>query len=670
MEVGSIEYIATINTARYKSGARDIEKANREMEGSTNRADKSTNKLNDSLSKMAKAGMVAVAAGATAAGAAIAGMAVASVKSFAKLEQSVGGSEIVFNGFSKTVQDMAKNSATVMGTSMNQYLETANKMGSLFQGAGFTVRDSLEMSNKTMQRATDVATAMGISTESALESIAGAAKGNFTMMDNLGVAMNDTTLEAYRLEKGLSKAVSKMTTTEKVGLAMEMFLDRTAKLAGNYARENDTLSGSFTTLRATWDNFLSGVDGSGEELGRSLAGVVKVLGRELPGVLQRLRSGAFAFYGELRRTSPEFKQFSDVVESAVKVAVKVGEAIYKVGKFLYDMRVPLIAITAAWAAYRVVIIASNAVMAIQSALMYTAGTRMLAYNGSIIAVRGAVTAATVAQAAWNAVLLLNPIGLVAAAVVGLTAALYLLSSGTGRLTAEEKYLNDTRTKSIEISNRVRDAENALKDSRNEAARADIALERAERNLAEAVKNYGEKSLEAREAQLDLDEAKARAEKSNDNLKRNTQELTEAQRQQRDMVQDIINKLDSLNGKSIQYTMNGTNMVASKQSDGNTYLMPEFANGGYTGAGGKHEPRGIVHGGEYVFRKNQVDQSTGRPKLSALADMMGEASSGGGIVNNIQNVTISSEVDGERWLRRLSGNQEIVSNGLVPAQSYM
>ena len=44
--------------------------------------------------------------------------------------------------------------------------------------------------------------------------------------------------------------------------------------------------------------------------------------------------------------------------------------------------------------------------------------------------------------------------------------------------------------------------------------------------------------------------------------------------------------------------------------------------------------------------------------------------GGGITNNIQNVTISSEVDGERWLRRLSGNQEIVSNGLVPTQSYM
>ena len=45
-------------------------------------------------------------------------------------------------------------------------------------------------------------------------------------------------------------------------------------------------------------------------------------------------------------------------------------------------------------------------------------------------------------------------------------------------------------------------------------------------------------------------------------------------------------------------------------------------------------------------------------------------SNGGISNNINTVNIASEVDGERWLRRLNGNQEIVSNGLVPTQSYM
>lgn len=80
-------------------------------------------------------------------------------------------------------------------------------------------------------------------------------------MDNLGVAMNDTTLEAYRLDKGIGKAVSAMTTAEKVGLAMDMFMENTAYAAGNYAKENETAAGSLQTLKAAWSNFLGGVDG-------------------------------------------------------------------------------------------------------------------------------------------------------------------------------------------------------------------------------------------------------------------------------------------------------------------------------------------------------------------------------------------------------------------------
>lgn len=56
-------------------------------------------------------------------------------------------------------------------------------------------------------------------------------------------------------------------------------------------------------------------------------------------------------------------------------------------------------------------------------------------------------------------------------------------------------------------------------------------------------------------------------------------------------------------------------------------------------------------------------------LSKL-DAMLSNDRGGKTEYNIGEINISSEVDGERWLRRLSGNQEIVSSGLVPQQSYM
>lgn len=43
----------------------------------------------------------------------------------------------------------------------------------------------------------------------------------------------------------------------------------------------------------------------------------------------------------------------------------------------------------------------------------------------------------------------------------------------------------------------------------------------------------------------------------------------------------------------------------------------YAQGGYTGAGGKYEPAGIVHKGEYVIPKHMVNQSTGLPYADAL-----------------------------------------------------
>jgi len=55
-------------------------------------------------------------------------------------------------------------------------------------------------------------------------------------------------------------------------------------------------------------------------------------------------------------------------------------------------------------------------------------------------------------------------------------------------------------------------------------------------------------------------------------------------------------------------------------------------------------------------------------LSKLDNMInGE---GGKREYNIGTINIASEVDGERWLRKLTGNQEITSAGLVPTQSYM
>lgn len=194
-----------------------------------------------------------------------------------ELQQNLGGTEAVFGQFSKTIQDQAVSAYKNMGMSASDYMATANKMGSLFQGSGIEQQKSLDMTSKAMQRAADVASVMGIDMSMAMESIAGAAKGNFTMMDNLGVAMNATTLQAYALEKGVNFKWNTASNAEKAELAMQMFMERTSQYAGNFARESEqTWTGSIGAMKASYQNLMANIM-LGNELDTSLQALAQTV---------------------------------------------------------------------------------------------------------------------------------------------------------------------------------------------------------------------------------------------------------------------------------------------------------------------------------------------------------------------------------------------------------
>lgn len=205
------------------------------------------------------------------------------------LEQNLGGTAAVFGDFAASIQKNAVDAYKNMGLSASDYMATANKMGSLFQGSGLEQQRAMDLTAAAMQRAADVASVMGLDMQAAMESIAGAAKGNFTMMDNLGVAMNATTLQAYALEKGINFEWNTASNAEKAELAMQMFFERTGQYAGNFARESEeTLSGSMGAVKASLQNTLGNL-ALGADIGPSLTAlkdtaVTFISGNFLPAV--------------------------------------------------------------------------------------------------------------------------------------------------------------------------------------------------------------------------------------------------------------------------------------------------------------------------------------------------------------------------------------------------
>ena len=255
----------------------------KEIEGSLGEAEGVVEQAGRTSGKGWAGGLaVGIAAGAVLVTAAVTALGVKVVSSFGELEQNLGGSEAVFGEHAASVQKLGTEAYKTLGVSQSDYLSTANKMGALFQGSGIDQVRSLELTTGAMQRAADMASVMGIDMDVAMESVAGAAKGNFTMMDNLGVAMNATSVESYAASKGMKDwSFATATSAEKAEMAMSMFMDSTSQYAGNFAKEaTETVSGSFGMLSASWEELIAGLgnkDADMTQLTANLANAIKAV---------------------------------------------------------------------------------------------------------------------------------------------------------------------------------------------------------------------------------------------------------------------------------------------------------------------------------------------------------------------------------------------------------
>lgn len=256
------------------------------------------------LGTIAKVGGAAIATGIAAGVAGIAALTGKALMAGAELEQQLGGAEVVFGEYATNIKDAAKDAYFTAGLSQNEFLQGANKMGSLFQGAGFSVKDSMEMSTGAMQRASDVASIMGIDTTTALEAVTGMAKGNFTMMDNLGVAMNDTAIAAFAVSKGINKSTQEMSAQEKIGLAQQLFMEKTAKFAGNYSKENQSLAGSINSTKKAFDNLMSG-EGEVDGFIELLVNTIELAVPKIVALLPKIVDGIGQTLGALVNTIPK-----------------------------------------------------------------------------------------------------------------------------------------------------------------------------------------------------------------------------------------------------------------------------------------------------------------------------------------------------------------------------
>ena len=241
-----------------------------------------------------------------------------------------------------------------------------------------------------------------------MESIAGAAKGNFTMMDNLGVAMNATTLQAYALEKGVNFKWSTATNAQKAELAMKMFFDRTQQYAGNFAKEADsTLAGSFGRMKTNIQDVLANM-ALGKSIDKPLqnlqASVVAYTKNIVPAVVNVLNQLPKLIKGIVGQIKPIIQEAISQIDSPFGPILKGGLAVINM---LWSMRVPIAAIGAAALGWRLLM---DSIFAVTKAMQFF-GVVSGFIKGIMIAHKAAIMGTTIALHSEGAAAIAASIGM-------------------------------------------------------------------------------------------------------------------------------------------------------------------------------------------------------------------------------------------------------------------
>lgn len=288
-----------------KSVISSVKNMNESMKDATNSASKMSSVMKDIGSSAIKVGKGLAVAGAAAA-TAVTALVSKSVGAFADYEQLTGGVETLFGAGGRSVEEYAqsvgKSVSDIQGkydslmSAQNAVLENANKAymtagmsaneymdtvtgfsASLISSLGGDTNKAADYANSALVDMSDNANKMGTDMESIKNAYQGFAKQNYTMLDNLKLGYGGTQEEMKRLLSDAEKLtgqrydISSFADITQAIHAIQTQMD----ITGTTAKEaSTTISGSWGSLKAAFENTLVGLTTGGEMFDQSLDALV------------------------------------------------------------------------------------------------------------------------------------------------------------------------------------------------------------------------------------------------------------------------------------------------------------------------------------------------------------------------------------------------------------
>lgn len=248
--------------------------------------------------------------------------ALAQVASFEQLE---GGVDKLFASSADIVKKNANDAFKTAGLSANQYMETVTSFSAaLITSLGGDTEQAASLADVAIRSMSDNANTFGTDMESVMNAYMGFSKENYTMLDNLKLGYAGT-------KEGIKKLISdasKMTDIQKeLGFTVDgtstdfancvkaiEVMQHSMKIAGTTSKEAaGTIEGSVNSMKAAWDNFLTGTMSGSEFAEVALVAAENVI-TAMSGIVPKLAEG----FGEMAPV---------LLDKGVEIIVSLGQKI-------------------------------------------------------------------------------------------------------------------------------------------------------------------------------------------------------------------------------------------------------------------------------------------------------------------------------------------------------
>lgn len=252
-----------------------------------------TSALGSGLKAAASVGVAAISVAASG----IAALTTAAVKNYAEYEQLVGGAKLLYGDAYDYIETRASEAYKNVQMSQNEYLTQVNGFATGLKTAlNGNEQAAAELADRIITAEADIVAATGATQEAVQNAFNGIMKSNYTMLDNLQLGITPTK-EGFQTMidtvNEWNKANGEATNYQINNLAdaQSALLDyiEMQGLAGYAAAEaTGTISGSVASLKAAWQNLVTGVADDTADFEGLVSDFVESVGTAAGNVLPRV----------------------------------------------------------------------------------------------------------------------------------------------------------------------------------------------------------------------------------------------------------------------------------------------------------------------------------------------------------------------------------------------